>query len=64
MDTLSLRNAILQNLKNQTAFENIVTANINGNYFSAADVALAEKKGEPEVYRIVVIRHNPQKFFI
>ena len=57
MSTIELRNIILQNLKNQKEFQNMVTANSNGSNLSFADIALPDKNGDPEVYRIAVIKH-------
>ena len=61
METSTLRNAIIEKLRNEKGFKNIVTANISGSYFSAADIALTDMDGKHEVYRIAVIKHRPQK---
>ena len=57
MDTLKLRDTILNELKNKNTFGNMTAAEINGNYFSAADIAFTGTDGKHEVYRIAVIKH-------
>lgn len=58
-----IRDTIIQNLKNEQDFDGMVSTEIDGNYFSAADIALPDSDGNCEVYRIAVIKHNQQKSF-
>ena len=63
MDASKLRDTIIQGLRDQKTFDRTATADINGNYFSAADIVSANADGRHEVYRIAVIKHNPQRNF-
>lgn len=58
-----IRDIVIQNLKREQDFDSIVSAVINGNYFSAADIAIPDSNGNCEVYRMIVIKHNKQKNF-
>jgi len=58
MESSELRDRILQNLKYEKEFFGMVNANINGYYFSAADIALPTPNGTLIVFRIAVIKHK------
>ena len=61
MNISTLRDTILQNLKNDKAFDGMVTVNMNGYFFSAADIALPVEGDEPDVYRIAVVKHGAKE---
>ena len=60
MDVIFIRDTVLKNLKNDRDLNGMVFTEINGNYFSAVDIALPGNDGNPDVYRIAVVKHNQQ----
>ena len=63
MNTSTIRDIIIQGLKKEKGFGGMAIANMNGNYFSAADIAVLGGGGKNEIYRIAVLKHIPQKTF-
>ena len=57
--TVEIRNLLIEKLKETYGATAVVP--LNGRYFSGADVALNDKDGNPEVYRITVIKHDQQR---
>jgi len=57
MNASLLLETILKGLKNEKGFENLAKTEINGNFFSAADIAVPEENGIA-VYRIAVIPYR------
>lgn len=56
-NTNYVRDTILQKLRLNDSFNGMVTAEINGFNFSAADIAILGNDGRSEVYRISVIKY-------
>lgn len=62
--SIFIRNTIIEKLKNSCLLDfKITDAEINGRYFSGADIAFSSDNEEIEVYRIAVIKHNQHKNF-
>ena len=57
-----LRDTIIRDLKQ--GYEGLTVAEINGTFFSAADIALPQKRGECKSFRIVVIPHHLDKEYL
>jgi len=58
MNTKNIRDKILEHLMADTYFEGMVTAEeINGNNFSAIDIALPKDK-KVNVFRLMLIKHG------
>ena len=58
MNTSTLRDTILKDLKREKGFKDMVSTNIDGFHFSAADIALPNVNGDTaDVYRISVIKY-------
>lgn len=62
MNNSTLRDVITQALKNVKGFEYMIKENIDGNYFSAAEIALPVKNDNYEVFRIAIIKHGQKDF--
>ena len=58
-NTEFLREALLLPLRKADVFGKAVIAEINGVYFSAADIALPASKNDCTVYRLIIIEHFP-----
>lgn len=54
MQTKEIRNLLLEALKGIST----AVIEINGNYFSAMDIAINNNDCNPEIYRIAVIKHD------
>ena len=62
MENMTLiRNSIVQNLKRERGVAGLAAVEIDGDSFSAVDVALPDENGNYEVYRITVTKHGKQK---
>ena len=58
MESSELRDKIVRNLKNDKEFSGMASADVNGNYFSAADVALPSGNDNGDIFRIAVVKHT------
>jgi len=56
--TRFIRSTILRYLKNDRNFDGMVTAEFNGKYFYAADIALPNNENHCQVFRIIVVKHG------
>ena len=56
--TVEIRNLLIEKLKETYGAMAVVP--LNGHYLAGADVAINGENGAPEVYRITVIKHEPQ----
>ena len=57
-DPKFIRDAILKGLKDNQDFGGMVFAEIDGCYFSAADIALPDCDNTAKVFRIVIVKHS------
>ena len=57
MRTNEIRDIIIDALKKQ---KSTAVIEINGHHFAAADIAVADKDGNSQAYRIAVIPYNRQ----
>ena len=57
-----LRDTIIRDLRQ--GYDGLTVAEINGTFFSAADIAIPEKQGDSKAFRIVVIPQNIDKEYL
>ena len=60
MNSSKLCDIILDKLKQEKIFDGITAAQIAGNNFSAADIAVLLKNGKKEIFRVAVIKYDSQ----
>ena len=61
MEASELRDRILLCLKKEKDFSGIVSANIDGYFCSAADIAVPDSDGNIGVFRLAVVKHGSAK---
>jgi len=52
-----IRNEIIKNFKINRDFDDMLTAEIDGHNFSAADIAFPDSANYCQVYRLIIIKH-------
>ena len=57
-----IRDRVVRLLKNEKDFNGLVSAEINGCFSAAADIALPGKDGDCDVFRIAVVPHDMRKY--
>jgi len=57
-----LRDTIIRDLKQE--YSGITTAEINGAFFSGADISIPQKQGDCKSFRIVVIPQHLDKTYL
>jgi len=55
--TAFIRETVLNCLRRSQDFDGMVVAEIDGTYFSAADIALPDSDNNCQSYRLIVIKH-------
>jgi|GEM_PF-6301889 len=59
MTTKLIRDKILERLKGEADFDCMVVCDeINGNYFSAIDIAMPKNKDCVHVFRLMIVKHG------
>ena len=56
---VEIRNLLIEKFKE--TFEAIAVSEINGHNFTGADIAICDKNGDPEIYRIAVIKYEQRR---
>ena len=60
-DTACVRDDIIRLLRGEKNYSGMVSIEIDGYFFSAAEVALPDNEGNCEVFRIAVISYQKQE---
>ena len=53
-----IRDAVLKHLKMEREFNGMITAEIDGCNFAAADIAFPGTENRRQVYRLIIIKHG------